>query len=139
MPCTYEVHSNANLLYCRLVGIVSIDDIRAVLTRAQQGPSFRPGMLVFNDMSRTALIDFGFAQMMEISARIRRIQATPKRFGACVFFTPGDLAYGMARMFRALAEPEIEPSIGICRDRDASFKFLRMDPADPYLRDNIAA
>ena len=107
MPASYRILTNRNLVYIVFEGSLTSSDVLQMRAAQVVDPAYRAGLVELIDMRGTEAVEFGVLGMMNI---IRQYQDLFDRYGyplCMVILAPGDLGYGMARMFDSLTSEDI--------------------------------
>ncbi|WP_421701355.1 hypothetical protein [Aliiroseovarius sp.] len=122
MPATYQIIEPRNLVYIRFDGILGSVEVLRTRAALVTDPAYRAGLVELIDMRTTNAVDFGMVGMLNI---VRQYQELFDKHGypvCMVIFAPGDLGYGMARMFESLTSDDIrfKPILTQTRDEAAA-------------------
>lgn len=107
MPAHFQFHDAQNLVYIRFEGTLTSGEVLRMRAGLVSSPAYRAGLVELIDMSQTEIIDFGMIGMLNI---VRQYQDLFDAHGypiCMIVFAPGDLGYGMARMFESLTADDI--------------------------------
>lgn len=128
MPIEYEIFPDINLALFqyrgRFVSGVLVSGLQA-LTRDRR---YASGLYLIGDMSQC---DFGstrFSHMQDLMYRLEDHLASRATTARTFLFAPGDVTFGMMRMFQMLAEDRSNHEMNVFREFDDGLVFLGVDP-----------
>ena len=100
MPATYRIDSSRRLVEQFMSGKVEFAEALTMLARMRQDPLFDPKFDVIVDASGMTATDISF-QAISQAASSGALNPFSKE-SRCAVVAPGELAYGMARMYEAV-------------------------------------
>jgi hypothetical protein len=105
-------------------GTITTDETMATLNAMRADPLADPGHQYFVDFSRVAHFDVDFGRMLSHVGRLAR-QAPQRRDNSrTALFAPGDVAFGVARMYQSTGDGTLQHAVGVFRRRAEAFSFL---------------
>ena len=137
MPCSYRILPKDNLVVIAHYGTITTDENIATLRHIRSDPEARDDQDYLVDFSRVTTFDMDFRRML---AHVNRLQEqVPHGAGtATAIVAPGDVGFGLARMYQSLAEGRLPFRIGVFRSRPEAMAFLGR-PDAPRFRTDIEA
>ena len=124
MQNTYSIHPEFSLLCKRLSGHVTHEQLTELGQRAFSDARYEKSMRVFEDLRNLETVDFDYNRVRSLG------QSVAKRFTGysvvirTAHYAPGDLAFGIARMFQTILSDSQNLDIGVFRDFDEAVDFL---------------
>lgn len=114
MPVTYEVDKTLGLVWTRLVGVVTVDELVAHFQELEQNPDAPVSLNVLLDLTDlTTVPDAG--QLRTLTKEMTRVYQRI-HFNACAIVASRDVLFGMARMWEVFA--------GECFQATRTFRHL---------------
>ena len=101
MPVTYDIRSTPPLLYVRYLGFVTPDEVRAAFDDYASGPEFRMDRPQYVDLTRFENTAATYADIVAIAGMLERACTAQGATLSIGIHAPGDLGYGLARMFES--------------------------------------
>jgi hypothetical protein len=109
MPVEYEIDARRQLIRTRCIGLVTPAEVLAHLRALEADPRLPDPLDVLLDFSRLTTFP-DHAQVHSVAREVRALRAKiPWRNLAIV--APGDLAFGIARMFEMISEPSFRATM----------------------------
>lgn len=100
MPARYRIDSARRLVVQNIFGVVQLNEMLAMLASLRQDPDFDPDFDVLADLSAMSATEITFqATSQAVSSGVLNPFSNISR---CAVVAPGDLAFGMARMYEAI-------------------------------------
>lgn len=121
MPASVQVLKNSSVLYVRYYGVVVGDEM---IRAAQEVAALSPGQTRFPvllDLHDMENINLTYATMRGVVRKMdqlydRRNLPGPQK---TVIWAPGEVGYGMARMFEAIVQPDLRAMFLLEHEADA--------------------
>lgn len=104
MPIRFATSPKFDLKLSRWSGHVDIDDYRAVYAAYLADAGYVPGRRELCDASRMVSFDADFNRIWSILTLLNDAGRGRELRTRCVVLAPGDMPFGMARIFQSLAE-----------------------------------
>ncbi|WP_421701356.1 hypothetical protein [Aliiroseovarius sp.] len=120
MPTSTHLFDQGPLIYLRYEGQMTGAEMVASSRDVARLRAERDGLSVLVDLSRVTGTALNYSRMSRTVARMNAL-FHPARDGVpqlTIIWAPGDLAYGMARMFEAISPDELR-TVRVLRDQDA--------------------
>lgn len=104
MPISYCISPDLDLLYARYFGPMRAEQFSDIYRVYMDDPDYRLGRTELIDMSDATALELNFEQVKTILMGVGR--AIPKGTPPIrtVLLAPGDVAFGLARMYQSLAD-----------------------------------
>lgn len=132
---TYSILPEYGLLWKRYFGNVTQQQLADLGQQVMSDRRYDRTMSVFDDMRGLKTLDIDYNHISALSRDVRGGFGdcpAPVKFAICA---PGDLAYGLGRMFQTLMSDFDKLDIGVFRDIDETLDFLDIpDTKRPMLR-----
>ena len=91
------------------------------------GAEFDPAHDHFFDLSGATSFDFDFGRMMRLVSRLEPHYARRDAATRSALFAPGDVGFGVGRMYQSLLADRVPFELGVFRNSDAALDFLGRD------------
>ncbi len=124
MPCAHEFATEHDLIVMRCWGKVTMQELRSTFVAAVHDPNYRYGMSEFGDFSGVTSVDLGFPEMMALAERFRAGYERSRNVAKVAYFAPGDIAFGMTRMFQTLTSDVENLDLGLFRTLEPALEHL---------------
>ncbi|WP_141135124.1 hypothetical protein [Puniceibacterium sediminis] len=112
-----------------------MDHIRDTFVAYQKDPAFDGRYCVLMDLADCSFPDESFDDYMQLAYRLRPHYAARDPNSRTSFFAPGDVAYGMSRMYKTIAEDGAGFAIDVFRTAEDALRFAKVDPQAPGAAD----
>lgn len=127
MPASYTLHPDLGLLATRFIGVVDDDEFLELYRAIFADPAYVLGTNELADLTEAVELRFSARGMRRVEHLTRRVYHNePEAFRTAVL-APSDLAFGIGRMYGALADGGPE-RVSVFRDADAAFTWLELEP-----------
>jgi hypothetical protein len=113
-----------SLLICRLSGVATVEDCKALRQAVTSEPQFRPGIsmiIVETNLDVSVLTASGVAQIADLRAQYAYV---PPVRSVVVVGLDSPTRYGLARMFQAYAESQEDATIRVSETIDEAMGWL---------------
>ena len=107
MPASYSIHPDRNLVHITFKGCLTKPEVLRMREDLVTDPAYRAGFVEFIDMSETQDFSIDHNGMMGIIRQYQNLFATHGFPRCMIIFAPGDLGFGMARMFENMTSEDI--------------------------------
>ena len=124
MPVTYKIHPDCNLICKTLSGNVTLAELTTLLPAVLADPDLRRGMDTFVSLEDVTDFDFGYRGMAQFCARVIGLNGTGPATNRRAVYAPGDLAFGMARMYQTLFNDTSSIDVQVFRDLEGACRHL---------------
>lgn len=135
MPVGFTIRPDFEVMVALFHGVVSVNDIRHAFKEYQRDPAFDGRYCVLMDLAYCSFPDDHFDDYRQLAHSLRPHYATRDAQSRTSFFAPGDVAYGMSRMYQSIAEGKAGYSIEVFRTAKEALRFARIDPEAPGAAD----
>lgn len=143
MPIEFQTSLDHDLVVTRWWGVVSMDEWRDCFARYVGDAHYRPGRTELIDFAGVASIDATFHSIWSALDTVNRQVPGLKVRTRTLMITPGEVVYGLARMYQTLAEnadgikvelyrQESEALAALCLDFDSIDELLEKGGFLPY-------
>jgi len=139
MPYTYSIHPQFNLLWIKRIGVITSEDIKALIAESQADSETSTEMAILEDFRLAEQIDLGFTEMVPIAENSKKLGWGRELPTKMAFVAPTPVTFGMARMFQSLMAGQDRIAIEICKTIDAAVDFLGLPEEARALLANPAA
>jgi len=113
-----------SLLICRTSGAATVEGFIALFQAMRSHPQFRPGMNVLADHSSLDVSSITASEIEQVAdMRARLVRETGAR-SALVIGPGSPMRYGLARMFEAYIEPQVETEVQVFETFDEAMAWL---------------
>ena len=102
MPVTYTIDQARKLIHTRCIGDVTLLEVIDHFDELVRDPSCPDRLDVLLDLTEQTLIPAS-SQLRLVTRKIEEVSSRI-RFGRCAIVAPGNVLYGMLRVFAALTE-----------------------------------
>jgi hypothetical protein len=137
MPVTSEIDNEKNVIVRKVVGELTMQDIKDALAAAPQLAGVHPGMGAVWDYSEGTIENFDNKELTELVKFIK--QWSQGRDGVdyrVAVFAPRDIDFGLSRMYQALIEINSVPfEFSVFRKLDQAIRWV--NKIDPMAKINI--
>ena len=127
MPIKFRISPDLDLVYTAWWGDVSIAEWRQVFSRYLNDPHYRPGRTELTDLSGVGRIDATFNSIWSALNMVNGQLPGGAERTRTVLVTPGEVAFGLARMYQTLAENANGIKVEIYRTPEAALRALNLD------------
>ncbi|MCR9275330.1 MULTISPECIES: hypothetical protein [Mameliella] len=131
MPVTFEVLPGFNLVLVHFRGEVGTEEhIESFLEYAAH-PLYDRHQHALVDMADCTLHDAYFADMQRLAYRLKGYYAERDHASRTSVYAPGDVVYGMSRMYQSITDGLSPWETGVFRTRDEAMAFVDVAPESP--------
>ena len=126
MPGSYLIDQTREIVFSRAWGVLTDDEVIWHAKSLRADDRFFPGfkqIADFRELSEILVTPEGVLQVAHINPFTRNSRRA--------VVVPNDLAFGLVRMFEALAEAEPD-QFRIFRDMGPALEWVGLDPATPW-------
>ncbi|MGR3367562.1 MAG: hypothetical protein ACU0CC_06145 [Sagittula sp.] len=134
MPVDYTVHPDLNIVLVLFHGLVRSEENIEAFLDYQQHPDFDGLQNVLMDLAHCRFPDNFFVEMRALAERLRPYYQTRDPRSRTSIYAPGDVAYGVSRLYRSRVNPDAPYPIGVFRTAEAALDFADLDPRSPDVR-----
>jgi hypothetical protein len=121
MPFTYRIDTEDQVVYGRIWGEWSFEDVREFRKRAVADPDYQVGIRQFFDFTEAT----GFE--MTVKEMLRMGSSVPKEMsGRRAYVVPDPANFGMLRAYQVTADKD-DNSLQVCRSMDEARAWLGLD------------
>ncbi|WP_146584977.1 hypothetical protein [Puniceibacterium confluentis] len=128
MPVSYAIRPELGVMVALFHGSVTVEHIRDAFMDYQQHPDFDGRYSVLMDQAECSFPVGCYDDYRQLAYRLRPHYAARHPSSRTAFFAPGDIAYGMSRMYKAIAEESAGFSIEVFRTAGEALRFVGVDP-----------
>jgi len=130
MPVGFKLLSEPPLLHVWLSGKVGLPDLLDRHKRYGGDPGFQPGVDELFDIRGATEIDLTFTQMRTLRHKKKAYYAQAPHKVRCAIIAPGDVQFGMGRMYATLADLAGDQNVEVFRKADLAMAFLGISDSD---------
>ncbi|SNS13949.1 hypothetical protein [Antarctobacter heliothermus] len=123
MPVTFKVLPEANLVLSWFRGDVSTAQHIAAFQAYTADPLFDGMQHVLIDMSDCTLESSYFDDMLRLAYQMKNYYTVRDLSSKTSVYAPGDVAYGMSRMYQSITEGNSPWAFGVFRTRKEAMGF----------------
>jgi hypothetical protein len=127
VPIKFRISPDLDLVYTAWWGDVSIAEWRQVFSRYLKDPHYRPGRTELTDLSGVGRIDATFNSIWSALNMVNAQLPGEAARTQTLLVTPGEVAFGLARMYQTLAENANGIKVEIYRTPEAALRALNLD------------
>ena len=125
MPITYRIFPEADILYADWVGVLSVFEVTEKFRSYLADPLYRAGRSELIDLTRLENVRFQFRDATTFLSEVNA-QSFPAEGGThTVVLAPGNVAWGLSRMFGTLASLRKGIRMESHRGEEAALAALR--------------
>ncbi|WP_323766994.1 hypothetical protein [Antarctobacter sp.] len=124
MPVTFKVLPDANLVLTWFRGDVSTAEHIASFKDYARHPLFDGRQHVLLDMADCTLETTYFEDMQRLAYQLKGYYSVRDLSSMTSVFAPGDVAFGMSRMYQSITEGQSPWAFGVFRTRAEAMDFL---------------
>lgn len=128
MPVSFEVLPDANLVLVWFRGDVSTAEHIAAFQEYGRHPLFDGRQHALVDMCNCSLETSYFEEMQRLAYQLKDYYAVRDVTSKTAAFAPGDVAYGMSRMYQQITDGASPWEFGVFRTRPEAMAFLDIVP-----------
>ncbi|WP_323765541.1 hypothetical protein [Marinovum sp.] len=128
MSYRYVFDETGRLFLLRLGGRIGPQDLADLFAALAADPARTPDQHVYCDLSGLESADLNFTQVMSVT-RARAAFYQQSRDIRVAVWAPGDIGFGMARMYLAMMQGFKGVAAEVFRDRAAAARFLGVEQA----------
>ncbi|MBS0125808.1 hypothetical protein [Thetidibacter halocola] len=100
----------------------------------QAGPDFDGNRHVLMDQSDCTFHNTFYEDVRNLGMRLESHYAVRTERSRTAFYCPGDIAFGMSRMYKSIVETKVPFQITVVRSVDEALRFVGIDPERPGAR-----
>ncbi len=130
MPARYSVHPEINVVFIRYEGTVETEEVVDAYKAYCESAQYDAAYNHLIDMSGATTLNIDFARMIFLVSRISALSTLRATGCKTALFAPGDVQFGVGRMYQSIAEVKVDFEIGVFRASDESVTFLGLNPDD---------
>ena len=119
----FTIDTTKNLLIYRPEGVINGESIMGYIQGVLRDPDYQPGLLEYIDLSGVSEWQLSHSEVEKVTHFDNLDMAPIKKISRTGIYAPTDVAFGMARMYQALAE-KYHSSIFISKNQDEVLKYL---------------
>ncbi|EBA05861.1 hypothetical protein [Sagittula stellata] len=134
MPVDYTVHPDLSIVLVLFHGTVRTEENIEAFLNYRRHPDFDGLQNVLMDLAHCRFPDNFFAEMRALGDRMRPYYQTRDPRSRTSIYAPGNVAYGVSRLYRSRVNPDAPYPIGVFRTAEAALDFAGLDPHAPGLR-----
>ncbi len=124
MPITFEVNREDDYYTARVIGQITDEELCIAWEDFLYGQEWAPGMAEFTDLSQADMCKLSADGIERLAKLINGIyQANGVLESKCSVFAPGNLPYGLSRMYAAFSENYPE-TVRVFRKKIDALKWL---------------
>ncbi len=127
VPIRFSISLDLDLMYTAWCGRVSIEEFRAIFVRYVEDPNYRPGRTELIDFSDVEHIDANFSSIWSALNLVNAQVPGQVVRTRTVMVAPGDVVFGLARMFQTLAENADGIKVEVYRSATMALDALDLD------------
>lgn len=139
MPIRYKILSDLDLVVAHFFGEVGTEEHIASFLEYAAEPLFDGRQNVLVDMSRCTLEDAFFADMQRLAYRLKTYYEVRALTSKTSIYAPGDVVYGMSRMYQSISEATSPWKLDVFRDLDDALGYLGFGIGSPAARQVLAS
>ncbi len=134
MPVDFTVHPDLNVVVVLCHGVVRTSENVEAYLAYHRHPAFDGLQHVLMDLAHCRFPDNFFEEMRELSVKLAPYYASRDPRSRTSIFAPGNVAYGMSKLYRSRVNPEAPYPIGVFRTAAEALEYAELDPEDPVAR-----
>ncbi|SMX38972.1 hypothetical protein [Maliponia aquimaris] len=139
MPITYSILPDLGLVLVRFEGEVRTDEhVESFLAYAAD-PRFDGRQDVLLDLEAGSFNMSNFEEIQVLAYRLKGYYAVRDPGSKTSIWAPGDVTFGMCRMYQSIAEVSGSLKVGVFRTREETMGYLGFAPGVARTRQLIAA
>lgn len=131
MPVTFKVLPEANLVLSWFRGDVSTAQHIASFQAYAADPLFDGRQHVLIDLADCTLESSYFDDMQRLAYQMKNYYTVRDLSSKTAAYAPGDVAFGMSRMYQSLTEGNSPWAFGVFRTREEAMRFVDIQPGSP--------
>lgn len=128
MPVDHAVHPEFNIVLVVFRGLVTAQENVDAVREYRSGPRYDPMHHVLMDLAECRFPDDFFAQMREMSERLRHHYVARDPRSVTSIYAPGNVAYGMGRLYKTSVNPNAPYRVEVFRTQAEALRFADLDP-----------
>lgn len=125
MPVSYEIRAQDGLVIARYTGEVTVAQVMSCFRAFQADPGFSYGLTHLVDVAQVHSAEAGFAEIFALFSTYSRTYAAAGQVMRVAIYSPGDFAYGLARIFENLSETSDVVDTGVFQSFDQALDWAR--------------
>ena len=130
MPVDYTIHPDLGIVLVLFYGLVRTEENVEAFLDYRRHPDFDGLQNVLLDLADCRFPDNFFEEMRMLADRLGPYYATRDPRSRTSIFAPGDVAYGMSKLYRTSVNPRAPYPIGVFRSADEALSFAGLEPGD---------
>lgn len=140
MPIRYEIDPSADRVTVTYTGLITPEENLASYLAYLEDPAARPSQDYLVDLTDVTDFESNFAGIRNMVSRLVPLYANRTAGALTAICAPGEVAFGVARMYQSLNSIEGLENISIFKSKREALKFLdsktrhfdgRIDALDP--------
>ena len=125
MPVSYEIRAQDGLVIARYTGEVTVAQVMSCFRAFQADPGFSYGLTHLVDVAQVHSAEAGFAEIFALFSTYSPTYAAAGQVMRAAIYSPGDFAYGLARIFENLSETSDVVDTGVFQSFDQALDWAR--------------
>jgi hypothetical protein len=126
LPINCLISTELNLAYARWSGCVDLDEFREMFAAYLEDKNYLLGRPELCDFSEFTDMDVNFRQIWSALSMVNVPEKLSVCKTQCIIYAPGDTAFGLARMYKSLAEYEGGVQVTVCREETEALTALNL-------------
>jgi hypothetical protein len=104
MPIEFWTSADRDLVVCKWWGPISLSDFRVTFAKYLSDANYRPGRPELIDFTGVTSADVGFKSIWSALTTVNNQVPGKKVRTRTILIAPGDLVYGLSRMYQTLSQ-----------------------------------
>lgn len=130
MSITYQILPDLHVVFVRFVGEVRPDEHIASFLDYAADPLFDGRQDVLLDLADCTLNESYFEEMQALAIGLKGYYEVRDRASRTAIWAPGEVTFGMCRMYQSLSDGIDSWPVGVFRTRDEALECLGFLPGD---------
>lgn len=135
LPVGFQIRSDFGIAVIRFYGQVLVREVAEANLSYLDHPGFDGTFHVLMDQADCSLPDSFFPEMQKLGYLLEPYYAARDPASRTSIFAPGDICYGVGRMYQSAVSAKVPYAIEVFREPDAALRFAELDPMVPGVRD----
>ncbi len=128
LPIRYKILTDLNLVAVHFLGEIGSEEHIASFLDYAADPQFDGRQHALVDMSECKLDTSYFEDMQRLAYRLKGYYEVRALTSRTAVYAPGDVVYGMSRMYQSIAEGESPWELGVFRTLPEAMSFVGLAP-----------
>ena len=131
MPVDYRIYPDFGIVQVVFSGLVRAIENIAAVEDYRNSAGYDPLLHILMDLADCSFPSDLFADMMLLKQRLGLHYRTRDPRSHTAIYAPGNVAFGMARLFRSAANPDAPNPVKAFRHAGDALRFVDLDPSRP--------